>query len=217
MAAFDFIEWGNTKIVGHWVVEGSPSPSGVYRGQCTQVVTQFLKDFGYSGWNAARGNGNQVGASMVARGEAMYVGTNLASIPAGEIHVICKDVGVIGADGHVSVAGVGDTVYEQNVRNDQPTHDYSIGPTYSGRLGRLSEAWRGTRYHYKVIVEGDFDDIGGDGGDPTDPDDGADGPNQNRYFKKYVIDVQKKSINNAATKTHKTYQPVRYYKRGIGN
>jgi hypothetical protein len=218
MAAFDFVDWGNTKIVGHWVLEGSPSPSGVYRGQCTQAVTQFLKDFGYSGWNAARGNGNQVGATMVSRGEAVYVGTNLSSIPAGEVHVICKDVGNPATDGHVSVAAAGDTVYEQNVTiAGSPVHNYGIGNTYPGRLGRLSEAWRGTRYHYKIIVEGGFDDIGGDGGS-GDPGDGGSGPNQNRYFSKNETDIKKKHVNDIeAARTHKNYQPVKSFRRNVGN
>lgn len=214
MAAFDFIGWGNSKIIGKWVTE---SNSGVYRGQCTQVVTQFLKDFGFAGWNAARGNGNQVGATMVSRGEAVYVGTNLSSIPAGEIHVICKDVGNPNTAGHVSVAAVGDTIYEQNVNNNQPTRNFGIGATYSGRLGRLGEAWRGTRYHYKIIVEGGFDDIGGE--DPGgDPDDEGSGPNQNRYFEKYNTDIIKKRNNDIeAAKTHKNYQPVKNFNRNIGN
>lgn len=215
MSAFDFITWGNTKIVGKWVLE--TGESGVYRGQCTQVVTQFLKDFGYSGWNAARGNGNQVGASMVARGEATYVGTNLSSIPSGEIHVICKDVGNPATDGHVSVAGVGDTVYEQNVTTSAATHNYGIGATYPGRLGRLGEAFRGTRYHYKITVTGGFDDIGGT--DPGgSPGDGVGDPNQNRYFEKYNTNIVKKRMNKSeASKTKKRYQPVKNFKRNIGN
>lgn len=218
MAAFDFITWGNTKIVGHWVVEGTPSPSGVYRGQCTQVVSQFLKDFGYSGWNAARGNGNQVGASMVARGEATYVGTNLSSIPAGEIHVICKDVGNPATDGHVSVAAVGDTMYEQNVTiAGSPVHNYGIGNTYPGRLGRLGESWRGTRYHYKIIVTGDFDDIGGDDGGGS-PGDGGSGDNQNRYAQNQTTDIVKKRKNKyEAARTHKRYESVKVFDRNIGN
>lgn len=215
MAAFDFIHWGSTKIVGKWVLE--TGESGVYRGQCTQAVTQFLKDFGYSGWNAARGNGNQVGATMVSRGEAVYVGTNLASIPAGEIHVICKDVGNPLTDGHVSVAGVGDTVYEQNVTTTATPHNYGIGNTYPGRLGRLGEGFRGTRYHYKVTVTGGFDDIGGTDPGGT-PGDGVGDPNQNRYAAKQATDIIKKHNNRIeAAKTHKNYNSVRYYKRGYGN
>lgn len=215
MAAFDLVDWGSTKIIGKWVLE--TGESGVYRGQCTQVVTQFLKDFGYSGWNAARGNGNQVGPYMVAHGEAEFVGTNLSSVPAGEVHVVCKDVGTPGTDGHVSIAGAGDTVYEQNVKNNQPTHNYGIGPTYSGRLGRLSEAWRGTRYHYKITVTGDYDDISGDGGS-GDPDDGGSGPNQNRYDINYNTNIKKRRNNPIeAAKTHKRYQHVKNYNRNIGN
>lgn len=215
MAAFDFISWGNTKIVGKWVTEAN---SGIYRGQCTQVVTQFLKDFGYPGWNVARGNGNQVGATMVTRGEAVYVGTNLSSIPAGEIHVICKDVGNPFTDGHVSVAAVGDTVYEQNVTiAGAPVRNYGIGNTYPGRLGRLGEAFRGVRYHYKIIVEGGFDDIGGEDGGGSPGDDPGD-PNQNRYAKLQANQQTKKKINRIeAAKTHKKFNQVRVYKRGFGN
>lgn len=205
MASFDFVTWGNTKQVGHWVLE--TGESGVYRGQCTQTVTQLLKDLGYPGWNAARGNGNQVGASMVARGEAQYVGTNLASIPEGEIHVICKAVGQPG-DGHVSVAAVGDIVFEQNVTNNQPTRDFGIGPTYSGRLGRLAEAFRGTRYHYKIIVETDYDNVGGnDGG--GEPGDDPTGPNENRILKGRIIDTRKKKTSKLnSIYNHKIYHIV---------
>lgn len=208
MPTFDFVNWGNTKQVAKWVIEGSPSPSGIFRGQCTQTVNQFLKDIGYSGWAAARGNGNQVGPYMVAHGEATYVGTNLASIPPGEIHVICKGVGQPG-DGHVSVAGVGDIVFEQNTH--QPgvaTRDFGIGPTYPGRLGRLSEPWRGTRYHYKITVTSDYDNIGGDDDGSTPGD--TTGENKNRFLKGKVIETKKrKSVSNSSVKNLKRYQAIK--------
>lgn len=214
MADFDFVNWGNTKIVGKWVLESGES--GVYRGQCTQVVSQLLKDLGWPSYAAARGNGNQVGASMVIRGEAVYVGTNLSSIPANEIHIVCKDVGVSGADGHVSVAAIGDIMYEQNVHNSNPTHNYGIGPTYSGRLGRLGESWRGTRYHYKLTIATDFDNINGDGGDDTPPTDDPIGPNQNRFLRTKQVDVRKKKTSqNNSIKNHKNFQLVPKTKRGI--
>lgn len=213
MASFDFVNWGTTKIVGKWVL--STGESGVYRGQCTQVVSQLLKDLGWPSYAAARGNGNQVGANMVLRGEAVYVGTNLSSIPTNEIHIICKDVGGSG-DGHVSVAAIGDIVYEQNVRNDNPTHDYGIGNTYSGRLGRLGEAWRGTRYHYKLTIDTDFDNIDGDGGGGGDPGDNPIGPNQNRYLRTKQVDVKKKkTAENNSIKNHKDFYLVQKTKRGI--
>lgn len=212
MADFDFIGWGNTKIVGHWVLE--TGESGIYRGQCTQVVSQLLKDLGVPSYAAARGNGNQVGPNMVIRGEATYEGTNLASIPTNEIHVICKDVGNPYTAGHVSVSAIGDTVFEQNVNNGGGTHNYGVGPTYSGRLGRLGEAWRGTRYHYKLIVETDFDNINGDD-DGSDPDD-AIGPNQNRFLRSNIIEIAKSKNNRLSSiKEHKDYYAIRTTKRGI--
>lgn len=205
MATFDYVAWGNSTI-GKWVLEDGSS--GVYRGQCTQTVTQFLKDFGYPGWQAARGNGSQVGATMVARGEAVYVGTNLAKVPSGEIHVICQEVGT-GRAGHVSMAGASDIVFEQNVSTGSVIRNYGVGPTYPGRIGRLAEPWRMTRYHYKVIVDGNFDDIGDGDGGADDPDDGAQGPNQLRYLKGRVINT-KKSKNNRlnAIEDHKDYHIV---------
>lgn len=212
MATFDYVAWGNGTL-GKWLLE--TGESGVYRGQCTQTVTQFLKDFGYTGWAAARGNGSQVGATMVARGEAIYVGTNLISVPTGEIHVICQEVGT-GRAGHVSVAGSGDIVYEENVTiYGLPTRNYGIGNVYPSRIGRLSESFRMTRYHYKVIVDGDFDDIGdGDGGDP--PSDDPIGPNQLRYLKGRIIDTKKSKLNKLnSIKDHKRFEIVTRIK-GVG-
>src|SRR6266567_625957 len=100
MADFNYIGWGSS-FVGKWVLE--TGESGIYRGQCTQAVSQLLKSLGYTGWHAARGNGNQVGPYMVAHGEAVYVGTNLSSVPTGEIHIVCQDVGNALTAGHVSV------------------------------------------------------------------------------------------------------------------
>lgn len=213
MATFDYVAWGNANIVGKWSMA---TESGIYRGQCTQVVSQLLRDLGWPSYAAARGNGNQVGANMVIRGEAEYVGTNLSSIPTNEIHIICKDVGNPATAGHVSVAAVGDIVFEQNVNNDQPTHDYGIGATYSGRLGRLGESWRGTRYHYKLTIATDFDNIDGtdEGGDPTD---GASGANQNRFLKGSVVDIKKSKLHTAsAVKDHKKYYLVATTDRNIG-
>lgn len=212
MADFDYVAWGNGTIVGKWVME---TGSSIYRGQCTQVVSQLLKDLSWPSYAAARGNGNQVGPTMVIRGEAVYVGTDLASIPTNEIHIICKDVGNPATAGHVSVAAVGDIVFEQNVNNDQPTHDYGIGPTYSGRLGRLGESWRGTRYHYKLIITTPFDNIDGTdpGGDPTD---GGSGDNQNRFLKGSIIDIKKRKLHAAsAVKDGKRYQTVFTTTRGL--
>lgn len=212
MADFDYVNWGNTKIVGKWVME---TGSGIYRGQCTQVVSQLLKDLSWPSFAAARGNGNQVGPNMVINGEAIYVGTNLASIPANEIHIICKDVGNTSTAGHVSVAAVGDIVFEQNVHNDGGTRNYGIGATYSGRLGRLGEAWRGTRYHYKLIIPTSYDNINGDdtGGVPADnPGD----PNQNRYLRTKMVDTRKSKTNKAnAIENHKKFHLVRKTNRGI--
>jgi hypothetical protein len=213
MADFDYVAWGNTKIVGKWVIE--TGESGIYRGQCTQVVSQLLKDLGYPAYGTARGNGNQVGPYMVTHGEATYEGTNLSSIPSNEIHVICRDVGGAGA-GHVSVAAFGDIVYEQNVNNGGGTQNYGIGPTYSGRLGRLAEAWRGTRYHYKLIIDTDFDNVTGSGDDPGDPSDDPIGPNQNRFLRSNIIDIQKMKLNRSSSvKNHKQYYLVKKTKRGV--
>lgn len=212
MATFDFVAWGNSNIVGKWVMD---TGSGVYRGQCTQVVSELLKDLGYPLFAAARGNGNQVGPNMVVRGEATYEGTNLASIPAGEIHVICKGVGNPATDGHVSVAGIGDIIFEQNVRNGQPTRNFGIGPTYSGRLGRLGEPWRETRYHYKIIVETDYDNVGGDDGG-GEPEDDPEGPNQNRFLNGRMVSTKRKKLtDNSAVKTHKKFYAVKTTRRGI--
>ena len=212
MADFDFVNWGNTTIVGEWVME---TGSGVYRGQCTQAVTQLLKDLGVADYGAARGNGNQVGPNMVVRGEATYEGTNLASIPTNEVHIICKDVGNTSTTGHVSVSAVGDIVFEQNVNVGGPTQNYGIGPTYPGRLGRLGEAWRGTRYHYKLIADTDFDNIDGDDGG-GDPGDDPIGPNQNRFLRSGIIDIKKKSLSKInSIKDHKKYYVIKVVKRGI--
>lgn len=211
MADFNYVEWGNTKIVGHWVLESGES--GIYRGQCTQVPNQLLKDLGYPAYAAARGNGNQVGPNMVVRGEAAYVGTNLSSVPTNELHVICKDVGNTSTAGHVSVAAVGDIVFEQNV-NGSVTHDYGVGPTYPGRLGRLSEAWRGNRYHYKITVDTDYDNVSGDdgGGDPDE----TDGPNQNRFIKGNTLTVKRsKTAPNNAVRNHKFYYAYPRTERGV--
>lgn len=213
MADFDFANWGSTKIVGKWVLE--TGESGIYRGQCTQVVSQLLKDLGWPSYAAARGNGNQVGANMVIRGEAEYVGTNLSSIPANEIHIICKDVGNPSSDGHVSVAALGDVVYEQNVTNGGGTRNYGIGNTYGGRFGRLGEAWRGTRFHYKLTIPTDYENIDGDGGS-GDPDDNPIGPNQNRYLRIRQVDIKKtKTAQNNSIENHKKYLLVPRTKRDI--
>lgn len=211
MATFDYVAWGNS-LTGKWVLE--TGESGVFRGQCTQVVTQLLKDLGYTGWNAARGNGNQVGSTMVSRGEAQFVGTDLGTVPTGEIHVICKGVGGSG-DGHVAVAGAGDIVFEQNVRNGLPTRDFGIGPTYSFRLGRLGEAWRETIYHYKITVITDYDNVGGTDPGGT-PGDDPTGPNQNRLVKAKIIDIKRSKTSTInSVKNHKKYHPVKRIKRGI--
>jgi hypothetical protein len=213
MPTFDFVAWGNTKQVGRWVLEDGTS--GVYRGQCTQTVTQLLRDLGYTGWNRARGNGSQVGATMVSLGEATYVGTNLTSIPSGEIHIVCQEVGT-GNAGHVSVAASGDTIFEENVTiTGLLTRNYGIGPTYPGRIGRLGESFRMTRYHYKLTVDTAFDGVGdSSGGDPTtDPI----GPNQNRFLRKNLVDIQKsKTLINNSVKNHKKFQLVPYKIKGIG-
>lgn len=214
MATFDFAAWGNAQI-GKWVLESGES--GVYRGQCTQAVTQLLKDLGYPQYNVARGNGNQVGATMVARGEAVYVGTNVNPIPANEIHIVCLGVGQAGA-GHVSVAALGDLLYEQNVSvGGLPTRNYGIGPTYPMRLGRTTESWRATRYHYKLTIDTDYDNIGGDdsGGDPGDNPSGA---NQNRYQKRgAIIDIHRyKTTDNFAVKNRKKYMIGRLTRRRFG-
>lgn len=216
MADFNYIAWGNAKQVNRWVLEDGSS--GVYRGQCTQTVTQLLRDLGYPGWQAARGNGSQVGATMVARGEAVYVGTNLASIPNGEIHVVCQEVGT-GRPGHVSVAAIGDIIFEENVRVGASAlliQNYGIGPVYAGRIGRLSEGFRMTRYHYKITVPTDFDNVDGDdtGGDPTDD---PQGPNQLRYLKGRIINTKKSKTNHLnAINDHKDYHIVNVTRRDPG-
>ena len=213
MPTFDFVAWGNTKQVGKWLLE--TGESGIYRGQCTQTVTQLLKDLGYSGWNAARGNGSQVGATMVARGEAVYVGTNLSSIPSNEIHVVCQEVGT-GRPGHVSVAASGDIIFEENVAiPGLLTHNYGVGPVYPGRLGRLGESFRLTRYHYKITVDSDFDGI--DDGTADDPTDDPIGPNQNRFLRKRVIDTKKSKTNRFnSINNHKDFNLFRKTNRDIG-
>lgn len=216
MADFNYVAWGNLKTVNKFVVEDGSS--GVYRGQCTQTVSQLLRDLGYPGWRAARGNGSQVGATMVARGEAVYVGTNLTSIPANEIHIVCQEVGT-GRAGHVSVAAVSDIVFEQNVRVGAAvflTANYGIGIVYAGRIGRLSETFRMTRYHYKLTVPTDYDNIDGDdpGGDPTDE---PLGPNELRYLKGRVIDIKKSKTNKYnAVNNHKDYQIVTRIRGNVG-
>lgn len=205
MAVFNYTGWGNG-LIGRWVLE--TGESGIYRGQCTQVVSQLLKDLGYSGWQAARGNGNQVGPYMVAHSEAVFVGTNLAAIPTNEIHVICKDVGNPFTAGHVSVAASGDVVYEQNVTiSGLPTRNYGAGPTYPFRLGRLTETFRGVRYHYKITVPSDYDNITGD---PTDdPTDDPEGPNQNRFLRKRIITIDKfKGNKRSSIENRKNYPLV---------
>ena len=115
----------------------------------------------------------------------------------------------------MSVAAVGDIVFEQNVTNGGGTRNYGIGTTYSGRLGRLSESWRGTRYHYKLTVDTDYDNINGDdeGGDPGD---NPLGPNQNRFLRGNVIVTKRnKTADNFAVKNHKRYQAFRRTRRGI--
>lgn len=216
MADFNFVAWGNLKQVNKFVLEDGSS--GVYRGQCTQTVTQLLRDLGYSGWQSARGNGSQVGATMVARGEAVYVGTNLTSIPANEIHIVCQEVGT-GRAGHVSVAAVDDIIFEENVRVGASvflTANYGIGIVYAGRIGRLSETFRLTRYHYKLTVPTDYDNIDGDdpGGDPTDD---PQGPNELRYLKGRVIDIQKSKTNKLnSINDHKDYQIVTSIRGNVG-
>lgn len=216
MADFNFVAWGNLKQVNKFVLEDGSS--GVYRGQCTQTVTQLLRDLGYPGWQAARGNGSQVGATMVARGEAVYVGTNLASIPAGEIHVVCQEVGT-GRAGHVSVAAIGDIVFEENVRVGAAAlliANYGIGTVYAGRIGRLSESFRMTRYHYKITVPTDYDNVNGDD-DGSEPTDDPLGPNQLRYLKGRIIDVQKSKTNKInAINDHKDYQIVTRIRSNVG-
>lgn len=210
MADFRYVAWGSG-LIGKFVLE---SGSGIYRGQCTQVVSQLLKDLGYPAYNKARGNGNQVGASMVAAGEAVFVGTNLTSVPAGQIHVVCTGVGDLSTAGHVFVAGANDVVYEQNVRmSGLPTRNFGIGPTYPFRLGRLGESFRGTKHHYKVLVNTDFDSIDGSGDSGGDPDDN-DGDNQNRLISKNLINIQKsKSSKYDSARTSKKYHPIPYGKR----
>ena len=207
MADFRYINWGNS-IVGKFVLENG---SGIYRGQCTQVVSQLLKDLGYPAYNRARGNGNEVGAYMVAHDEAVFVGTNLANIPAGQIHVVCTGVGSLGA-GHVFIAAANDVVFEQNVRGSGAPRSFGIGNTYPVRLGRLGEAWRGTKHHYKLLVNTDFDSVDGSGDSGGDPDD-SDGDNQNRLIENSIIDIKKKKANKfESTKTSKTYHPIKLRK-----
>jgi len=210
MADFRYVAWGSG-LIGKFVLE---SGSGIYRGQCTQVVSQLLKDLGYPAYNKARGNGNQVGASMVAAGEAVFVGTNLASVPAGQIHVVCTGVGDLLTAGHVFVAGANDVVYEQNVKvSGAQQRNFGIGNTWPVRLGRLGESWRGTKHHYKLLVNTDFDSIDGSGDSGGDPDDNG-GDNQNRLISKNLINIQKsKSSKYDSARTSKKYHPVPYGKR----
>lgn len=213
MADFRYVAWG-TGLLGKFVLENG---SGIYRGQCTQIVSQLLKDLGYPAYNLARGNGNQVGAFMVAAGEAVFVGTNLASIPDGQIHVICTGVGGAGA-GHVSVVAANDVVFEQNVHiSGAQQRNFGIGNTYPVRLGRLGEAWRGTKHHYKLLVNTDFDSVDGSGDSGGDADD-SDGDNQTRLIKQSVIDIKKKKANKFdASRTSKKYQAVPYSNKRFKN
>lgn len=209
MADFRYVAWG-TGLLGKFVLENG---SGIYRGQCTQIVSQLLKDLGYPAYNRARGNGNEVGAYMVANGEAVFVGTNLSSVPAGQIHIICTGVGGDGA-GHVSVVAANDVVFEQNVRvSGAQQRNFGIGNTWPVRLGRLGESWRGTKHHYKLLVNTDFDSVDGSGDSGGDPDD-TDGDNQSRLIGRSVIDIKKKKSNKyESSRTSKKYHPIPYTKR----
>lgn len=209
MADFRYVAWG-TGLLGKFVLENG---SGIYRGQCTQIVSQLLKDLGYPAYNLARGNANQVGAFMVAAGEAVFVGTNLASIPDGQIHIICTGVGDAGA-GHVSVVAANDVVFEQNVHTSgAQQRNFGIGNTYPVRLGRLGEEWRGTKHHYKLLVNIDFDSIDGSGDSGGDPDDTG-GDNQNRLINQNLINIKKsKSSKYDSARTNKKYHLVPYGKR----
>lgn len=208
MADFRYINWGNS-LIGKFVLENG---SGIYRGQCTQIVSQLLKDLGYPAYNRARGNGNEVGAYMVAHDEAVFVGTNLSSVPAGQIHIICTGVGSLGA-GHVSVVAANDVVFEQNVKSAGAVQrNFGIGNTWPVRLGRLGESWRGTKYHYKLLVNTDFDSVDGSGDSGGDPDD-TDGDNQNRLIENSIIDIKKKKASKFdSSKTSKTYHPIKLRK-----
>lgn len=214
MADFRYVAWGSG-LIGKFVLE---SGSGIYRGQCTQVVSQLLKDLGYPAYNKARGNGNQVGASMVAAGEAVFVGTNLASVPAGQIHVVCTGVGDLSTAGHVFVAGANDVVYEQNVKiPGAQQRNFGIGNTWPVRLGRLGESWRGTKHHYKLLVNTDFDSIDGSGDSGGDPDDTG-GDNQNRLINQNLIHIQKsKTSKYDSARSRKKYHPVPYGKHQFKN
>lgn len=84
------------------------------------------------------------------------------------------------------------------------------------RLGRLGEAWRGTRYHYKLTVEHDFDSIGGED-IGTEPDETS-GANQNRFIRGKMPDIKKSKSNRFnAIENHKQYNFVRATRRGIPN
>lgn len=212
MATFDYVAWGNG-LIGKWLLE--TGESGVYRGQCTQVVTQLLKDLGYVDYNVAHGNGNQVGTTMVVRGEADYVGINLTSIPANEIHIVCQDVGNFLTAGHVSVAAGSDIVFEENVTiAGLPVRNYGIGLVYPMRLGRLSEAFRSTRYHYKLTITTIYDNISSSTvGDPTDNPIGV---NSNRYINGSLINTKKSKISkHSSIKNIKRFEIVPYTLRGI--
>lgn len=208
MADFRYINWGNS-LIGKFVLENG---SGIYRGQCTQIVSQLLKDLGYPAYNRARGNGNEVGAYMVAHDEAVFVGTNLSSVPAGQIHIICTGVGSAGA-GHVSVVAANDVVFEQNVKSAGAVQrNFGIGNTWPVRLGRLGESWRGTKYHYKLLVNTDFDSIDGSGDSGGNPDD-TEGDNQNRLIENSIIDIKKKKASKFdSSRTAKKYYPIKLRK-----
>lgn len=205
MADFDYVAWGNSHI-GTWVTENLGS--GIYRGQCTQVIRQLLYDIGYPNYAVARGDGKDVGPNMVALGEAVYVGDNLTTIPANEIHVVSTD----GVFGHVFVVALGDLVYESNITvAGSPTRNYGAGTTYPFRLGRLGESWRGHKRHYKLIVPTDYDNINGDGGSAGNPGGGhvsGGAQDVNDSFFKYTAVKKTKSNPMMSVKDKKRYTTI---------
>jgi hypothetical protein len=106
-------------------------------GQCVSLEKWFLGEMaGVSDWNAARGNANTCGRTLVAQGLAVEV--PYANRQRGD--VVCLEYGTYG---HVYIQLSGGRVFEENVNWPGVASKVVDGATvYASRIGSDQEAWR---------------------------------------------------------------------------
>jgi hypothetical protein len=158
-----------------------PGVNPTLDGQCVSLEKWFLGEMaGVPDWNAARGNANTCGRTLVNQGLAVEVPYDQRR--RGD--VVCLEYGTYG---HVYIQLSGGRVFEENVNWSGVAHKVVDGDTvYAARIGSDQEAWRiapGKNPH--VYRLNGYSEGGGGGGD-----EGMIGNTDNEYARWRQLGVQ---------------------------